>query len=353
MGSVAKEEVQSSYTFFNRKAELERLLRILDNAPLQITVLLGPKDTGKSLLLTHLRKLWNSDVGRSTLAPMVIIDMCLNDCSSPDAMAAFLKTELGGWQRRVWSILWPHTMGTRKLARSIKSFWESIEHVQSLVAIQGIINSFLTQHESVKPVIVIDHAHKLAKAIELGLFSDEEAKQFFSEYVAPTVGLTLPQDWETSVWPSIFEAAGGSPYLLKTVACNASLDDGECATNLLAQAQDLIDMEKVNLEIALDLGEEEGWTRAELAGIVKAIVQGGGAVTYKKVVAEVFRWQINRANEVVKRLVRNKVIHVRVLTRATKYRDMPAQHTEAGAYLMATSPAAYAAMKSGSYLLYC
>ncbi|EFJ10457.1 hypothetical protein SELMODRAFT_427085 [Selaginella moellendorffii] len=191
------------------------------------------------------------------------------------------------------------------------------------------------------------------KAIELGLFSEEEAKQFFSEYVAPFVGLTLPQDWETSVWPCIFEAAGGSPYLLKTVACNASLDDGECATNLLAQAQDLIDMEKVNLEIALHLGEEEGWTRAELAGILKAIVQGGGAVTYKKVVAEVFCWQINRANEVVKRLVRNKVIHVRVLTRVTKYRDMPAQHTEAGAYLMATSPAAYAAMKSGSYLLYC
>ncbi|EFJ25640.1 hypothetical protein SELMODRAFT_413847 [Selaginella moellendorffii] len=343
--------VQSSYGFFNRKEELERLVRILDAEPLQINVLLGPKDAGKSLLLTHLRELWKSSAGRSALAPLVIIDMRINDCSSPDAMAALLRTELGGWQKQVRDLLGRLSSSTRLTSSpSGKAVYDK-ELDDLLGFMEGMTKQTGRAHvvmassdEFFRSWLRRKFADGKFKTIGLGLFCEDEAKQFFSEHVAPTLGLKLPQDWEATVWPSIFEAAGGSPYQLKTLALNASLDNDEDATNLVAQAQDLIDVARVNLEMTMGLGE--GWTPAELTGIFKAIVEGGGAAAYRTVVAEVFGGQIHHGNRVVhQQLVRSNIIHVRLLTKATKYRDVPAQHTATGEYLMATSPAAYAAMK--------
>ncbi|EFJ12306.1 hypothetical protein SELMODRAFT_425636 [Selaginella moellendorffii] len=319
------------------------LVRILDAAPLQINVLLGPKDAGKSLLLTHLRELWKSSAGRSALAPLVIINMRINDCSSPDAMAALLRTELGGWQKQVRDLLGSlgnaSVMGVPagEIAQGIKSFWESIQGIRGakLVAIQGIIQSFLAQYKSVKPVIIFDEANRLAKWE--GVYDKE-----LDELLGFMEGMTKQTGRAHVVMASSDEFF--RPYQLKTLALNASLDNGEDATNLVAQAQDLIDVARVNLEMTLGLGE--GWTPAELTGIFKAIVEGGGAAAYRTVVAEVFGGQINHANKVVRQqLVRSNIIHVRLLTKATKYRDVPAHHTVAGEYLMATSPAAYAAMK--------
>ncbi|KAI5079010.1 hypothetical protein GOP47_0006681, partial [Adiantum capillus-veneris] len=170
--------------FVGREAEMTQLVRALAAEPSRATLLIGPKHSGKSTLLQHLKQKWQSSSQvRQIFAPFLLINLqeCLithlksaeesyYNSTAAEGLYSAIRGEVKAWVDLATKALSIDDVkqdisgiSQASIKMSIESFTQSyhLRGCKLMYSLLDWLQSSLKQHSHVCPVIVFDEAHVL------------------------------------------------------------------------------------------------------------------------------------------------------------------------------------------------
>lgn len=380
--------------FFNRTGELQDLLTWLSEPPQSVQVLIGPYDCGKTRLLRRLQELWESNDYLAATSPLFFFDLRKLGWGTPQDAANHLVRAFNGWAQRfrVWASKASSCISLR--IPGVEAQMDNIMgvHSQSYLAVVMMrFADFVDANPEAFPFIILDEADRLKdwdpqdirtlmgcfkslikqdnraylllsssddffrhwlkemfhpgqwNPVGVGFFAEDEAYRFFTGYCVPGVRRTLPQDFERSDWPGVYDICGGSPVLLKQCAATAARWHLTWRVSAETLRNDCIS--RIETGLGAQLSNNDGFDGQKYRQICMAIVKDE-FIGVRKAKIEVFNKDSEECNAQLLAMRRGNFVHVRYVTARTLYADIKRGSTgKEFELIMARSPADRAAMR--------
>ncbi|MCO5597131.1 hypothetical protein L7F22_051206 [Adiantum nelumboides] len=172
-------------SFVERKAEMTQLMKVLAADPSRVALVLGPKDSGKSTLLQHLKQKWQSSCQvRQIFAPFLLINLheCLitnlqygedktyYNSTAAKGLYSAIRDEVNAWADLATTALQNNDgeqyisgISRASIEMGVQNFSKSfrMEGFNLMYSLLNWLQEALKQHSHVRPVIVFDEAHVL------------------------------------------------------------------------------------------------------------------------------------------------------------------------------------------------